>query len=319
MLAFFETLAHLFQPRHSNAHRPKVLHPEAFAFYLVLLIWAAGVMAWLPKIAPGLPQVLGFSSAITTEQVIDQTNQARRSQGLEPLVINDLLTAAAVSKGADMLDKQYWAHISPSGKQPWEFMAEVGYYYRVAGENLARDFSNTPDMIQAWLNSPTHRANLLNNRYSEIGVAVINGKLGDYETTVVVQMFGTPKIEGSNSEILTDDITAVASQSATEVSQAVSGTSSTVDISSLKPAILASAVLPVSQLNRSQPVLSPKLIFEALSISAVILILSALICDWIWVSHLARSERLVGENLAHILYLLTIAGLIACYRNGLIF
>lgn len=339
MRSLFATLAHLFRPQASNFHRPWVLHPEAVAFYAIILIWLAAILPWYSSGPANFPAVLGFSSSITAEQVIEQTNQVRRSQGLEPLVYNAALTDAANRKGADMLSAQYWAHVSPSGKQPWAFMAEAGYRYKVAGENLARDFSNTGDMIQAWFNSPTHKANLLSNRYTEIGVAVVNGKLGDYETTVVVQMFGTPK--GAAVAAAPETVQAPKNPAPTRVKIVAKPTEEPVvvlieapPVPTLIPAnselrapqvsqsqgqVLAGVVLPRGQLNRVQPLLSPQLIIEVLAIAAVILLVSALICDWAWVHPSVKFSRVVGHNLAHVAYLLTIAGLIALYRSGTIF
>lgn len=310
MRDFFATLAHLFRPQRSNNHRPRLLHPEAFAFYAVLLIWFATIVPYVFAKPGAVPSVLGYSSSITPEQVIEQTNQVRRSQGFESLVYSPELTEAAHRKGIDMLDEQYWAHVSPSGKQPWAFMTEAGYRYKVAGENLARDFSNTPDMIQAWFNSPTHKANLLSGRYREIGVAVINGKLNGYETTVVVQMFGTPKSELVALPPQVDQpLVGVVAAPAIFDSQ----------MHAREGAVLAGGALAAGSLSAVQPLLSPKLLFEVVAIAAVLLLLSALICDWVWVHPVAKHTRSVGHNLAHVLYLLTIAALIVLYRSGRIF
>ncbi len=304
---FLATVAHLFRPQSSNRHRPRVLHPEAFAFYAVLLIWVATIVPWFGTVPGNLPAVLGYSSAITPEQIIEQTNQVRKSQGLEPVVYNATLTEAAHRKGADMFKAQYWAHVSPTGKQPWAFMTEAGYHYKVAGENLARDFSNTPDVIQAWFNSPTHKANLLNGRYREIGIAVINGKLNGYETTVVVQMFGTQKTEMVTLPAQVDQMMTVIP----DISDS--------QMTARRGEVLASEALPVGKLSAMRPLLSPKLIFEVVAIAAVILLISALVCDWVWVHPVAKHTRSVGHNLAHVLYLLTIAALIVLYRGGTIF
>jgi hypothetical protein len=94
-------------------------------------------------------------------------------------------------KASDMAEKGYWAHISPSGTQPWYFITQNNYAYRYAGENLARDFSNPESIVKAWLASPSHRDNLLNSKYQDIGVAVVDGTLGGRQTTLVVQLFGT--------------------------------------------------------------------------------------------------------------------------------
>ena len=186
-------LAHLFTPRRSNNHRPKILHPD---FLVYLGITAVGFFALVNtfRFFPSLHNsVLGFASDITVDQVVTYTNQQRSKQGLQPLTLNTQLSAAALAKAQDMLDHQYWAHTSPQGKEPWDFIKSAQYSYQVAGENLARDFHTTTAMVKAWMASPTHKANIMNAKYEEIGVAVVNGKLEGFETTLVVQMFGKPR------------------------------------------------------------------------------------------------------------------------------
>lgn len=324
-------LTHLFKPHHSNGHRPKVLHPRSIGLIALILGLTAGVFSWSPKLLPHqLPAVLGFSSSITTDQVVEQTNRARLSQGLGVLTVNNNLTLAAQHKAENMLADHYWAHVSPSGKQPWAFISEAGYKYRVAGENLARDFTDTPDMIQAWLNSPSHRANLLGDKYSEIGVAVVVGKLDDYETTLVVQMFGTP----ANQPIAAVQGVAASDSSIDELklqptepklfAVAETASKSTAPVKKTQPlilpsqAILASAVFPAGQLS-AQPQLSPSLILRAVSLAIVLLLVTTLLCDWFWTTKDKTISRLVGHNLAHIIFLLTIAILITIQRSGWVF
>lgn len=309
-------LAHLFQPRHSNGHRPKVLHPESIGFVALVLVLVAAILSWSPKFSTKLPIVLGFSSSITADEVIDQTNQLRRSQGFETLSYNASLALAAQKKAENMIADHYWAHVSPTGKQPWSFMSEAGYKYRVAGENLARDFTGTPDMIQAWLNSPSHRANLLGNKYTEIGVAVVTGKLDDYETTLVVQMFGAPATQPLIVTKQGDTLVGKIQISPYQLSQ--SELIAVANVASSPASVLASTILPAGQLIAS-PVLSPKLILQALSLAAVLMLVATLIYDWFWSTRDKTFKRLVGHNLAHIIYLVTVAVLIAFYKSGWVF
>ncbi len=191
--ALNKTLAHLFRPGRSNNHRPRLLHPELL-FILSFLVVVFGSLVYVDTIRyQPLENILGYASNINPEDVVRLTNSERAKQGLHELVFNSTLSAAAQAKGQDMFAHQYWAHTSPAGKEPWDFMNEVGYTYRVAGENLARDFMTTTTMVDAWMASPTHRANIVNARYTEIGIAVINGHLQGVDTTLVVQMFGTPR------------------------------------------------------------------------------------------------------------------------------
>ena len=181
-------LRHLFFPHESNNLRAKLLHPSSL--FLIIGIFVVFQLA-ISQFTSRYPHILGYASQISPEEIVRLTNENRVSQGLTALQLDPQLSAAAAAKAADMVARDYWAHASPMGTQPWFFITQAGYSYRYAGENLARDFSNAPDIIQAWMDSPTHRENLLNSNYHDIGIAVIDGKLGDRETTLVVQMFGT--------------------------------------------------------------------------------------------------------------------------------
>lgn len=118
-------------------------------------------------------------------------NSKRLEANLQPLVLSPELSTAANQKAGDMFDKNYWAHISPTGTTPWYFITQAGYEYVYAGENLAKSFDTADEVVAAWMNSSTHRANILKPEYTEIGLAVMNGKLSGEETTLVVQEFGT--------------------------------------------------------------------------------------------------------------------------------
>ncbi|NTW27046.1 MAG: hypothetical protein HGA36_01855 [Candidatus Moranbacteria bacterium] len=131
------------------------------------------------------------ASDITSETVINLVNKARESANVATLKRNDLLEQAAKNKANDMIENDYFAHISPEGKSPWFWIDGVGYDYRFAGENLAINFTNAKDEQQAWMDSELHRKNILNPDYTEIGVAVKDGVIDGHKTTVAVQMFGT--------------------------------------------------------------------------------------------------------------------------------
>lgn len=138
------------------------------------------------------PQVLGYATDINASDVISLTNQQRAANGLGALSTNAQLNAAAQAKAQDMFANNYWAHDSPSGKTPWDFIAASGYHYSTAGENLAKDFDTSGGVVNAWMNSSEHRANILNSSYIDTGVAVMNGTLQGSETTLVVAMYASP-------------------------------------------------------------------------------------------------------------------------------
>jgi len=93
-----------------------------------------------------------------------------------------------------MFAQNYWAHVAPDGTQPWQFISESGYAYQSAGENLARDFSDEKKLMAGWLNSPTHKANILNGNFSETGVAILDGEIDGEPVLLVVNLFAQPRI-----------------------------------------------------------------------------------------------------------------------------
>lgn len=133
---------------------------------------------------------VGRAYALAPTDLILLANTSRSKEGLANLTSNDRLTKAAYNKANDMLEHDYFAHTSPDGKTPWDFIKAAGYNYAYAGENLAIGYTNASELHQAWMNSPTHRENILNGNFREIGLAVVSGEYEGSQTTVVVQMFG---------------------------------------------------------------------------------------------------------------------------------
>lgn len=184
-MSIFSALAHLFTPRVSNNHKAKVLHWEVIAILIAVVVFGN------KYVIQKTPGILGFASQISTSEVIRLTNVKRAEAGLQPVVENSLLDNAAKQKGVDMLNKGYWAHVAPDGTQPWDFFKKVNYKYKYAGENLARDFTSASSAVDAWMASPSHRENMLNDKYKDIGVAVVDGSLAGQDATIIVQLFGT--------------------------------------------------------------------------------------------------------------------------------
>ncbi len=148
----------------------------------LLIPISMGIFLW--------PQT-AWLSTITPENIINLTNRERQKQDLPPLTANQLLTKAAYKKGQTILDNQIFQH-NFNGRKFSAWIKETGYNYAYVGENLAIDFITSEGVIKAWLNSPTHRRNLLNKNFQEIGVAVLNGWFKDKNTTLIVQIFGQP-------------------------------------------------------------------------------------------------------------------------------
>jgi uncharacterized protein YkwD len=131
------------------------------------------------------------SDPITHQGIVSLTNQDRLGAGDSLLIEDSQLDTAAMAKARDMVANNYFDHYSPQGATPWDFILSSGYDYQLAGENLAMDFATSHGVNNAWLNSPTHRKNILNPEYNNIGVAVLEGQINGHETTLVVQMFGS--------------------------------------------------------------------------------------------------------------------------------
>ncbi|MCK5061537.1 hypothetical protein KAR28_03215 [Candidatus Parcubacteria bacterium] len=137
-----------------------------------------------------LPQ-LAFLFGVTDENIINITNKERIKEGLEPLTANQLLSKAAHDKAQAIMNSQKFGH-NIIGKKFSHWVKESEYQYSYIGENLAVDFYTSEGIMKAWLKSPTHRKNILNEKFSEIGVAVLPGNLDGKETALVVQIFGQP-------------------------------------------------------------------------------------------------------------------------------
>ena len=137
-------------------------------------------------------RILGDENNLTIAQLLTDTNKQRTGNSLEPLKLNDKLSAAAKAKADDMIATGYWAHDAPNGTTPWEWIDGAGYKYSYAGENLARGFNTSTGVIDAWMESPTHRSNVLGSEYTDVGFAAVNGVMDGKSTTLIVAMYGRP-------------------------------------------------------------------------------------------------------------------------------
>ena len=139
-------------------------------FVVVILFLMSAKVAW---------------AKVDASEIVSLTNNIRVENHLPPLVLNPKLVEAAVNKANDIIKNNYWAHVSPTGVTPWNWINNTGYRYLSAGENLARGYGNSQNVMLAWLDSPTHKRNLLSAKFCQIGVAV--------EDNIVVQMMACPR------------------------------------------------------------------------------------------------------------------------------
>ncbi|MDR2523936.1 MAG: CAP domain-containing protein, partial [Candidatus Nomurabacteria bacterium] len=147
-------------------HRHNDYHPHLIRHYglAVILLLVVALQAFHFTFENN--QILGDQSDITTTQLLNQTNSQRADNALAALRLNDKLSLAAQEKAQDMLDRGYWSHDAPDGTPPWRWITDNDYKYVDAGENLARGFNTTDGITRAWMESPTHRANILDANYT---------------------------------------------------------------------------------------------------------------------------------------------------------
>jgi uncharacterized protein YkwD len=145
--------------------------------------------------------ILGVETNLTQQALLDATNTDRQDNNRPALTLNPQLQQAAQTKAADMSIQNYWSHNSPAGKQPWSFVAETGYTYQAAGENLAYGFSDADAIMNAWMKSNDHRANLLSTEYTEVGFGVTQATDFDGKgpQTIVVAMYAQPSLVTDSS------------------------------------------------------------------------------------------------------------------------
>lgn len=136
----------------------------------------------------------GFLADVLPNVLIDLTNKNREKSQIQKLAYSPVLEEAAKRKANDMATKSYFAHTSPEGVTPWQWFRDVNYGFIYAGENLAVHFSDSSDVVRAWMDSPGHRDNILNEHFTEIGIATAQGYFEGRQTIFVVQMFGRPSI-----------------------------------------------------------------------------------------------------------------------------
>lgn len=178
-----------FLPTKKNDYSPHLLQKVAVLsmFLLVFLSFAA----------VNLQSLLWQSSSwlvgtVLPAVIVDLTNEKRGVSAETPLIRSAVLDKAAQLKAEHMVKNGYFNHYSPDGTSPWYWFDQVSYTYAHAGENLAIHFNDSSAVVEAWMKSPLHRENIVNQNYTEIGVGTAKGMFEGKETVFVVQLFGTP-------------------------------------------------------------------------------------------------------------------------------
>lgn len=136
-----------------------------------------------------------FENNIFAKDMLERINSDRVDNGKKALTWNASLCQSAGLKSDDMNNNNYFEHNSPSGITPWYWVKKVGYRYTFVGENLALNYFTSESAHTALMNSPGHRANILNDNFTEIGINYVRGKLNGEDAFFVVQHFASPAPE----------------------------------------------------------------------------------------------------------------------------
>lgn len=195
---------HTHTKRFGYHHKKTKKYHSTYWPYLPVLMMLLMLFVWGLFRSPANVGVLAFATEISAEKLLLQTNKERQSSGVGSLVLNDKLRAAAQAKAEDMARHNYWSHVSPDGTEPWAFIDETDYAYSKAGENLAYGFLTSTQTVKGWMNSPTHRENMLDEEFREVGFGYVNatGFQDSSEETIVVALYARP---------LSADVTSVSS------------------------------------------------------------------------------------------------------------
>ena len=243
-------LKRAFIPHVDNDHLPEVLQRSALlgmTFLILLSFLMSNMQAILWQSSSWLV------GAVLPAVIIADTNKERNHEHLGTLTRNTVLDAAAQMKADDMAAKGYFAHYGPGNVAPWYWFDKAGYSYVNAGENLAVHFTDSDAVVTAWMNSPTHRANIVNPNYTEIGVGTAKGTFEGFSTVFVVQLFGTPAATNSPVALAPMLPTPVAASTSTDVTPRVPLRVVASAVSSTVPQSEAVAGIETAKEPASQP------------------------------------------------------------------
>lgn len=210
-------LRKLFIPHEENGFRPDFLERFSIGVMLVLVLITFAIaniqaMFWTASdwmVSSVLPSV-----------IINLTNEERSDDALGSLTRSALLDQAAQLKAEHMAEEGYFAHYAPDGTSPWYWFDEVSYNYQKAGENLAVHFNDSGKVVDAWMDSPSHRANILNGEYTEIGVGTAKGEYKGSKTVFVVQLFGTPNTQSPVTNTVVSNVELSSTSSSPQLASA---------------------------------------------------------------------------------------------------
>ncbi len=185
--------------QHHN--RTKRYHNVYLPYLPAIIFLVASIVLSNIRIPVVHQSVLSYATEISSGSLLSNTNQQRSANGKTGLALNSQLNSAAQAKADDMANRNYWSHNTPDGKEPWVFFDQTGYKYTKAGENLAYGFTTSAETISGWMNSASHKANMLDGEFTEVGFGYTNA--ANYQEqgnqTIVVAMYGQPQTLGASS------------------------------------------------------------------------------------------------------------------------
>jgi uncharacterized protein YkwD len=282
----------------------------------ILIATFATVLAWFPQ-AVQLPgrDVLAYATNTSSSGLLGATNTQRSNNGVAGLVINSKLASAAQSKANDMVTRDYWSHDTPDGKEPWTFIVAAGYDYKAAGENLAFGYLSSGDTVTGWMNSPSHKANLLSTSYTEVGFGMANSPnfVGYGQQTVVVAMYGAPQVASATTTQPSSPAPAPAAAAAAspkpaepapkaEQAEAEDEEEETIAVETVEDTVTIAATASPAQTKRVQLLTGGQAVWSATAVMLVVITAGLL-----WMVHRGihiKRYVLAGENfVAHHLYL----------------
>ncbi len=178
----------------THADQPAILTQQHSKHHAGHTLISMGVLLFLAVSALTSALTTSYADAFGVTPIADLSNQARIANGVAPLSINTQLASAAQAKVNHMVSNDYFEHTAPDGTTGWYFVGQEGYSYHQLGENLAASNEDDAAVVNGWLNSPGHRANLLNPVYSDVGygIAYYGEYQGYFDVTFVVAMYGEP-------------------------------------------------------------------------------------------------------------------------------
>jgi len=311
----FKLIYHFFVPHKGNNHRSKIIHNSSLFALILLILFTSWFSILINKTHP---EILGISYSISDQELLRLVNEERIKNGSSPLRMNNKLINAANNKANHMFSNNYWAHFAPDNTTPWEFITKSNYDYVYAGENLAKGFVNARDVVEAWMNSPAHKDNILSRQYEDIGFAIVEGNLQGEDTVLVVEIFGKEKNQFL-AKVEDENFLIASSNSAVGLEQAID-INQTAEVPLLGESNISNTVKGGAiqeTLISSKPSIDIFISSKTFSFLILSVLLIALILDYTIILK-KRIPRIVGNNIDHIILISIFIVFIFVHNIGVI-